>query len=88
MDGKQSTDMIIELNQKTSMILERLNGMSNVCRERRDLIQNHEQRIAKLEKFMQREETYRKMILGMLTGLFALVTWATSAIPKLLGWFQ
>lgn len=88
MDGKQITDMIIELSQKTSMILERLNGMFNVCRERWDLIQNHEQRIAKLEKFMQREETYRKMILGMLTGLFALVTWATSAIPKLMELFR
>lgn len=88
MDGKQITDMFIEFTQKTSMILERLNGMSNVCRERRGLIQNHEQRIAKLEKFMQREETYRKMILGMLTGLFALVTWATSAIPKLMELFR
>jgi hypothetical protein len=62
--------------------------MSNVCRERRDLIQNHEKRIAKLEKFMQKEEIYRKMILGMLTGLFALVTWATSAIPKLIEVFR
>lgn len=83
MDEKQREGLIIETHQRTAVILERLEGMCRTCNERREMLLQHEKRIVKLERYMQKDEVYRKTILGMLTALFALVSWATNALPKL-----
>lgn len=83
MDEQQRERLLLEVHQKVATILERLNGMNQVCSERREILLQHDKRIAKLERYVQRDEVYRKTILGMLTALFALVSWATNALPKL-----
>ena len=88
MNQEQVTTLLLDLDRKVSMLLERSNNQSLVCLDRRKSLDDHERRIDELEIYVRREQQYRKVIIGMLTILMGLVSWSLQMIPSIVGWFK
>ncbi|HCL78930.1 MAG TPA: hypothetical protein DIC53_03060 [Synergistaceae bacterium] len=83
MTPEKQEELLINVDKNVNLLLERHTVRDRLCEARLIMINDLTNRVDVVEDFIDKEKNYRKLVVSLLIGLGALITWGMNLFPKL-----
>ena len=80
-------ELLHRVDKRLAVIDEKLTSQSGMCDVRRQEFQALKTRVAELEAFNMKLQTYLRVLITLVSALLGLVSWSMNIVPKLLAVF-